>query len=152
MLLIILYIWFNFNWSTLSGTGNMLAPENSVGPMCDLEGRPKIKRMTLFCVLTGETNLNQLDDNQNLDFKKEADMICKVIDRIKLGQKTNQNHTNGLTITQSTDSRTVMYFTFDSLTGSWSVWPHVVTPQWLIKKIKIIYFLPIYIMTLVEKK
>ena len=24
--------------------------------------------------------------------------------------------------------------TFDSLTGSWSVWPHVVTPQWLIKK------------------
>ena len=39
--------------------------------------------------------------------------------------------------------------TFDSLTGSWSVWPHVVTPQWLIKKI---YFLPIYIITLVEKK
>ena len=40
--------------------------------------------------------------------------------------------------------------TFDSLTGSWSVWPHVVTPQWLIKKN--IYFLPIYIITLVEKK
>ena len=40
-------------------------------------------------------------------------------------------------------------YTFDSLTGSWSVWPHVVTPQWLIKKI---YFLPIYIITLVEKK
>ena len=39
--------------------------------------------------------------------------------------------------------------TFDSLTGSWSVWPHVVTPQWLIKKI---YLLPIYIITLVEKK
>ena len=27
--------------------------------------------------------------------------------------------------------------TFDSLTGSWSVWPHVVTPQWLIKIKKI---------------
>ena len=39
MPLIILYIWFNFNWSTLSGTGNMFAPENSIGPMCDLEGR-----------------------------------------------------------------------------------------------------------------
>ena len=36
----------------------------------------------------------------------------------------------------------LLYFTFDtfdSLTGSWSVWPHVVTPQWLIKK----FFLPI---------
>ena len=42
----------------------------------------------------------------------------------------------------------VSILTFDSLTGSWSVWPHVVTPQWLIKKI---YFLPIYIITLVEK-
>ena len=40
--------------------------------------------------------------------------------------------------------------TFDSLTGSWSVWPHVVTPQCLLKKKK--YFLPIYIITLVEKK
>ena len=29
----------------------MLAPENSVDPMCDLEGRPKIKRMTLFRVI-----------------------------------------------------------------------------------------------------
>ena len=37
--------------------------------------------------------------------------------------------------------------TFDSLTGSWSVWPHVVTPQWLIKN----YFLPIDIITIVEK-
>ena len=45
------HIWFNFNWSTLSGTGNMFTPENAVGLMCDLEGRPKIKRMTLFCVI-----------------------------------------------------------------------------------------------------
>ena len=39
--------------------------------------------------------------------------------------------------------------TFDSLTGSWSVWPHVLTPQWLIKKNN---FLPIYVITLVKKK
>ena len=51
MPLIILYIWFYLNWSTLSGTSNMLAPENSVEPMCDLEGRPKIKRITLFGVI-----------------------------------------------------------------------------------------------------
>ena len=38
----------NFNWSTLSGTGKMPTPENSVGPMCDLEEWPKIKRMTLY--------------------------------------------------------------------------------------------------------
>ena len=41
----------------------------------------------------------------------------------------------------------LFYYTFDSLTGSWSVWPHVVTPQWLIKN----YFLPIDIITIVEK-
>ena len=35
---------------------------------------------TGFDDLTGEANLNQLDENQNLDFKKEADIICKVID------------------------------------------------------------------------
>ena len=28
----------------------------------------------------------------------------------------------------------VLTYTFDSLTGSWSVWPHVVTQQWFIKK------------------
>ena len=53
-----------------------------------------MKECTGFDDLTGEANLNQLDENQNLDFKKEADVICKVIDRIKLGQKTNQNHSN----------------------------------------------------------
>ena len=61
---------------------------------------------TGFDDLTGEANLNQVDENQNLDFKKEADIICKVIDRIKLGQQTNQNHTDE--ITQSTDSGTFM--------------------------------------------
>ena len=30
---------------------------------------------TGFDDLTGEANLNQLDENQNLDFKKEADII-----------------------------------------------------------------------------
>ena len=63
---------------------------------------------TGFDDLTGEANLNQLDDNQNLDFKKEADIICKVIDRIKLGQQTNQNHIDESQITQSTDSGTFM--------------------------------------------
>ena len=61
---------------------------------------------TGFDDLTGEASLNQLDKNQNLDFEKEADIICKVIDRIKLGQQTNQNHTDE--ITQSTDSGTFM--------------------------------------------
>ena len=52
---------------------------------------------TGFDDLTGEANLNQLDENQNLDFKKEADIICKVIESIKLGQQTNQNHTDEIT-------------------------------------------------------
>ena len=65
-----------------------------------------MKECTGFDDITGEANLNQLDKNLNLDLKNEADIICKVIDRIKLGQKTNQNHTND--ITQSTDSGTVM--------------------------------------------
>ena len=43
-----------------------------------------MKECTGFVDLTGEANLNQLDENQNLDFKKEADVIRKVIDRIKL--------------------------------------------------------------------
>ena len=38
-----------------------------------------MKECTGFDDLTGEANLNQLDENQNLDFKKEADVICKVI-------------------------------------------------------------------------
>ena len=46
--LTILYMWLSFSWSTLSGTGNMHAEENSVTPMCDLDGRPKMNRMTLF--------------------------------------------------------------------------------------------------------
>ena len=50
-----------------------------------------------FDGLTGEANLNQLDENQNLDFKKKADVISKVIYRIKLCQKTNQNHANEIT-------------------------------------------------------
>ena len=61
---------------------------------------------TGFDDLTGEANLNQLNKNQNLDLKKEADIICQVIDHIKLGQQTNQNHTDE--ITQSTDSGTFM--------------------------------------------
>ena len=47
-MLTILYMWLSFSWSTLSGTGNMHAEENSVTPMCDLDGRPKMNRMTLF--------------------------------------------------------------------------------------------------------
>ena len=39
-------MWLSFSWSTLSGTGNMYAEENSVTPMCDLDGRPKMNRMT----------------------------------------------------------------------------------------------------------
>ena len=35
-----------------------------------------MKECTGFDDLTGEANLNQLDENQNLDFKKEADVIC----------------------------------------------------------------------------
>ena len=61
-----------------------------------------------FDDLTGEANLNQLDGNQNLDFKKEADIICKVIDHIRLGQQTNQNHTDEITQSSSTDSGTFM--------------------------------------------
>ena len=55
----ILHRWFNFNWSTLSGTGNMLAPENSVRPMCDLEGRPNIKQMTKFVLCNLKLLLEQ---------------------------------------------------------------------------------------------
>ena len=29
-------IWFNFNWSTLSGTGNMFAPENTSDSLTDV--------------------------------------------------------------------------------------------------------------------
>ena len=56
-----------------------------------------MKECTRFDDLTGEANLNQLDENQNLDFINEADVICKVIDRIKLRQKKNQNHANEIT-------------------------------------------------------
>ena len=41
-------MWLSFSWYTLSGTGNMHDEENSVTPMCDLDGRPKINQMTLF--------------------------------------------------------------------------------------------------------
>ena len=40
-------MWLSFSWSTLSETGNMHAEENSVTPMCDLDGTPKVNRMTL---------------------------------------------------------------------------------------------------------
>ena len=44
------------------------------------------------------------------------------------------------------------YFTFDSLTGSWSVWPHVVTAQWLIKKYIFFQYYIIYNSCLQEIK
>ena len=56
-----------------------------------------MKECTGFDDLTGEANLNQLDKNQHLNFKEEANVICKVIDRIKPCQKTNQNHANEIT-------------------------------------------------------
>ena len=56
-----------------------------------------MKECTGFVDLTGEVNLNQLDENQNQKIKKEADVICKVIDCIKLRQKKNQNHANEIT-------------------------------------------------------
>ena len=34
---------------------------------------------TGFDDLTGEANLNQLDENQNLDFKKEADILILIV-------------------------------------------------------------------------
>ena len=43
-----------------------------------------MKECAGFDNLTEQANLNQLDENQDLDFKKEADIICKVIDHIKL--------------------------------------------------------------------
>ena len=46
-----------------------------------------------------------------------------------------------------TDTYFLTFDTFDGFTGSWSVWPHVVTPQWLIKK-----KISSNIITLVEKK
>ena len=41
---------------------------------------------------------------KTLDFKKKADIICKVINRIKQGLNTNHSHTNERT--QITDSGT----------------------------------------------
>ena len=55
-----------------------------------------MKECTGFDDLTGEGNLNQLVEKPKSGFQKggRCNMICKVIDRIKLGQKTNQNHAN----------------------------------------------------------
>ena len=70
-------------------TNNTLCTYCNAGPETQ---QHILKECNGFDDLTGEANLKQLDKKQNLDFKQEADVICKVIDRIKLGQKTNHNH------------------------------------------------------------
>ena len=79
---------FNYKSRLLKVKGNFPGTSNNT-PCTYCNAGPEtqqhiMKECTGLDDLTGEANLNQLDENQNLDFKKEADIICKVIDHITL--------------------------------------------------------------------